>query len=293
MTKHRNKSALGRGLDSLLSGGDISGSSSISELLLSDIAPNPDQPRKEFDTKGLEELATSIKAIGLVQPITVQDLGSSSYMIISGERRWRACQMAGLDTIPAYIRKVEDGQVMEMALVENIQREDLNAIEIALAYKKLLEVFGLTQDELGKRVGKGRATVSNYLRLLKLPAEVQLGLCEHKVDMGHARALLQLDEAEKQILLYSKIIDEGLSVRKVEELARDWQQGKTEIPLKLGSKKKEKEIYKALAAHLEQFFCTKVSVNCNDKGSGKLTIAFTSEDELERIMLLFEKIRNT
>lgn len=295
MTKSKQKQVLGRGLDSLLgnSGIDISGSSSISEIPVSKIYPNPDQPRKEFDTKALDELASSISSIGLVQPITVQDVGNGQYMIISGERRWRACKSVGIEAIPAYIRTVDDDQIMEMALVENIQREDLNAIEVALAYRKLLDNFNLTQDTLGQRLGKGRATISNYLRLLKLPAEVQLGLCQHKVDMGHARALLQLDDAKKQIILYEKILEENLSVRQVEMMARDFESlnlSKSRKP-KNAEKEKTKISFQSLEENLSHYFQAKVSVNCNDKGKGKLSIAFGSEDELERIMMLLEKIQ--
>ncbi len=295
MTKNKNKQALGRGLDSLLSGNDISGSSSISELPLNAISPNPDQPRKEFEQKGLEDLATSIRTIGLVQPITVQDLGVGKYMIISGERRWRASQMANMESIPAYIRTVDDDQIMEMALVENIQREDLNAIEVALAYKKLLDDFGLKQEELGNRLGKGRATISNYLRLLKLPAEVQLGLCSHKVDMGHARALLQLESAADQIKLYERILSEDLNVRQVEAIAREWNtSGATSDFTQIEKPKKsnlKNEVYKALSQRLGQVFQTTVSLNSNPKGKGKLIIAFASEEELERIMRLFERLQ--
>ena len=224
MSAAKNKNVLGRGLGNLLGGETASaalqGTVSIQELPLEKIAPNPDQPRKHFEQEGLEELAASLRALGLVQPITVQALPSGSYQIISGERRWRAAQLAGLKTLPAYIRSTQEGELLELALIENIQREDLNAIEIALAYQQLIEQHGLTQAKLAERVGKKRVTISNYIRLLQLPAEIQLGLTQHLIDMGHARALLQVEDTERQIELYNLIITEHLSVRAVEELAR-------------------------------------------------------------------------
>ena len=224
MSAAKNKNVLGRGLGNLLGGETASaalqGTVSIQELPLEKIAPNPDQPRKHFEQEGLEELAASLRALGLVQPITVQALPSDSYQIISGERRWRAAQLAGLKTLPAYIRSTQEGELLELALIENIQREDLNAIEIALAYQQLIEQHGLTQAKLAERVGKKRVTISNYIRLLQLPAEIQLGLTQRLIDMGHARALLQVEDTERQIELYNLIITEHLSVRAVEELAR-------------------------------------------------------------------------
>ena len=216
------KSALGRGLDALITMDDLrtGGSSSISEIELSKIQPNPEQPRSIFEQETLEELAASIRSIGIIQPITLKEMGDDRYMIISGERRYRASLMAGLERIPAYIRTAEDDNVVEMALIENIQREDLNAIEIALAYQKLLDNYNLTQEALSERVGKKRATVANYLRLLKLPAEIQMGLKDKKIDMGHARALIPVEDPEVQLALYEQILEQGLSVRNVEELVR-------------------------------------------------------------------------
>ena len=186
------RSALGRGLDALITMDDLKtgGSSSISEIELSKIQPNPEQPRSVFEEETLEELATSIRSLGVIQPITLKEIGPEQYMIISGERRYRASLKAGLERIPAYIKTAADENVVEMALIENIQREDLNSIEIALAYQKLIDNYGLTQEGLSERVGKKRATIANYLRLLKLPAEIQVGLKDKKIDMGHARALI-------------------------------------------------------------------------------------------------------
>ena len=211
---------LGRGLDALIDTTHIStsGSSSINEIPLDKIYANPNQPRRTFDEEALEELAQSIREHGVISPITLRKESNDRYMIIAGERRFRAAKLAGLDAIPAYIRTAKDEQVMEWALIENIQREDLDAIEIALAYQRLMEEYQLTQERMSERVGKKRATVANYLRLLKLPAEIQLGIKEKKIDMGHARAILGSSSAEQQLSLYKRILQKGLSVRKVEEL---------------------------------------------------------------------------
>lgn len=211
---------LGRGLDALIDTTHIAtaGSSSISEIALNKIYANPDQPRHTFDEEALRELAQSISEHGVISPITLRKDINGQYMIIAGERRYRAAKIAGLSTIPAYIRTAKDEQVMEWALIENIQREDLDAIEIALAYQRLMDEYDLTQERMSERVGKKRATVANYLRLLKLPAEIQLGIKEKKIDMGHARAILGSSSPEQQLRIYKKILQQGLSVRKVEEL---------------------------------------------------------------------------
>ena len=220
-------SALGRGLDALISTETVSaqGSSTINEVPIDQIEANPDQPRREFDSVALEELANSIKQLGLVQPITVRQLDEHKFQIIAGERRWRASQLAGLTAIPAYIRTIKDENVMELALVENIQREDLNAIEIALAYEHLQEKSGLTQEKVAARVGKSRVAVTNYLRLLKLPAQVQMALQKKEIDMGHARALLSLNSPSQQIKLFHEIQKNAFSVRKVEELCQQLNNG--------------------------------------------------------------------
>lgn len=284
-----HKFALGRGLESLLPQEPV-GSSSISEIEISQIHPNPNQPRRIFEDESLDELAESIEAIGLVQPITLREDGDG-YMIISGERRWRAAKKAGLQKLPAYIRTAEDDEVMEMALVENIQREDLNAIEVALAYQKLLEINRMTQEELGKRIGKKRATISNYIRLLKLPAEVQLALTSKKIDMGHARALLRVSDPEMQLALYEQTVRENLSVRQVEELAAAIENGQAPKPKKKAEKSADQQLFKELTNHLSQVFKTKVKLQANDKGKGKLTIPFANEEELERIMMLLENVK--
>ena len=299
MSTAKNKNVLGRGLGNLLGGETatqaLQSTTSIQELPLEKIAPNPDQPRKHFEQEALEELAASLKVLGLVQPITVQALPSGSYQIISGERRWRAAQMAGLKTLPAYIRTTQPSELLELALIENIQREDLNAIEVALAYQQLTEQYGLSQSKVAERVGKKRVTISNYIRLLQLPAEVQLGLTQRLIDMGHARALLQVDDTERQIELYNLIVTEHLSVRAVEELARAISEAPETTPLPTPqhqhSEKTERKDFKLLEQHLAQVFSSKVTLRCSASGKGKLTIPFSGDEELERIMQLLERIQ--
>ena len=290
------RSALGRGLDALLTMDDLKtgGSSSINEIELSKIKPNPEQPRSVFEQESLEELAASIRSLGVIQPITLKETGTDQYMIISGERRYRASLLAGQTTIPAYIRTAADDNVVEMALIENIQREDLNAIEIALAYQKLIENYGLTQEKLSERIGKKRATIANYLRLLKLPAEIQVGLKNKRIDMGHARALIPVEDPEVQLALYEQILTEGLSVRNVEEIVRMAADGdKSALKAKKEKTKKENvsEDYDILTDQLSKFFQTKVQLVCNKKGKGKITIPFASEDELEKLISLLDKLR--
>ena len=281
--------SLGRGLDALISTDSVKteGSSSISEISIQLIKANPNQPRREFDPDALQELADSIKEIGIIQPITLRKMDDGTYQIIAGERRFRASQLAGLDAVPAYIRTADDENVMEMALVENIQREDLNAMEIALAYQHLLEEYNLTQDRLSERVGKKRTTVANYLRLLKLPAQVQMALKNRELDMGHARALLALDNPVDQINLFQEIQTLGYSVRKVEEIVKKSKQ-KTSL-----QKTKEPKIndYDLLRHHLASFFQTDVQLTCNAKGKGKIAISFKDEQELERIIAMLDKLK--
>ena len=290
------KSALGRGLDALITMDDLrtGGSSSICEIELSKIQPNPDQPRSVFDEESLDELTASIRSLGIIQPITVKETGDGQYLIISGERRYRASLKAGLTQIPAYVKTAEDDNVVEMALIENIQREDLNAIEIALAYQKLIDNYGLTQEQLSERVGKKRTTIANYLRLLKLPAEIQMGLKDKRIDMGHARALISVEDPEVQIALYEQILADGLSVRSVEELVKFIASG-GELEKKKGEVKPAQpampDEFKLLREHLSSFFQTKVQLTCNNKGKGKITIPFSSEEELEKLISLLDNIK--
>ena len=285
------RSALGRGLDSLISITDIDpgGSSAISEIEVSRIAPNPEQPRRDFDETSLEELATSIKELGVVQPLTLRLTDDGTYQIIAGERRWRAATKAGLNTVPAYVRTASDSEVTEMALIENIQREDLNAVEVALAFKKLIDTYKLTQERLSERIGKNRATVANHLRLLKLPAEIQLGLRDRKLDMGHARALLSVDNPKKQLKLYNRILKEGLSVRRVEELAREMESDASTSAPKSATKPKA-DSYSFFTRQLSAYFPTPVKFKRNDAGKGSITLTFSSDDELQQLVKLFEKL---
>ena len=282
----------GRGLDALIDTTNVvtQGSSNLNEIPIAQIEPNPDQPRREFDPEALQELADSIKTMGIIAPITLRQVAENRYQIIAGERRWRASQIAGLTSIPAYIRTVEDENVMEMALVENIQREDLNAIEIALAYQHLVETTGLTQAKISERVGKSRAAVTNYLRLLKLPAQVQMALKDKEIDMGHARALLAVESPTQQIKLFNEIQKQGYSVRKVEEMAQMLKNGEDVQTIKraVGRHPLPKE-YGELCRRLSDFFQTKVQMSCSPRGKGKINIAFNDEDELERIMNLLDK----
>lgn len=289
------RSALGRGLDSLISMDDIrtEGSSAINEIELSQISPNPDQPRTWFDEEALEELASSIRELGIIQPLTLRKTGADKYQIISGERRYRAAKLAGLDTVPAYVRTANDSELTEMALIENIQREDLNAIEVALTFKKLIEQYNLTQEKLSTRIGKKRATIANFLRLLKLPAEVQLGLRDRRVDMGHARALLAVDDTKRQLKLYNEIIEKGLSVRQVEELAKSYNENTDAVPA--AAKKKTESTskeYDLLKKHLSSAFSTKVQFSCDKNGKGKITFPFKNEEELERLITIFDRLKD-
>ena len=303
--KKYNKSALGRGLDDISEGRGLDalidttgvrtqGSSTINEIAISQIEANPNQPRREFAPEALQELANSISQLGIVQPITLRKIADDRYQIIAGERRWRASQLAGLTSIPAYIKTIDDENVMEMALVENIQREDLNSIEIALAYQKLMEKSGMTQEKVSERVGKSRSAVTNYLRLLKLPAQVQMALQKKDIDMGHARALLALDSPSLQIKVFKEIQKNGYPVRKVEEMVQllksgeDVDAGKK----KIAARKQMPSEFNVLKDRLSEFFQTKVQMNCSSKGKGKISIAFNSEDELERIINMFDKLKD-
>lgn len=290
------RSALGKGLDSLISMDDIQteGSSAINEIPISQIAPNPDQPRQNFDEVALEELATSIRELGIIQPLTLRSMGDNSYQIISGERRYRAALLAGLETVPAYIRTANDSEVTEMALIENIQREDLDAIEIALTFRKLIDQYNLTQERLSERIGKKRATIANFLRLLKLPAEVQLGLHDHTLDMGHARALLSLDDPKLQLKLYNETIKKGLSVRQVEQRAKQMQQAALDEQAGQTDNKKQLNIkgFGILQQHLSSTFGVPVKFTCDKSGKGKITFPFTTEEQLEKIIRIFDNLKN-
>lgn len=286
----------GRGLDALIDTSDIQtqGSSNLNEISLSLIDPNPNQPRREFDENAMKELSASIREIGIITPVTLRQTNDGRYQIIAGERRWRASQMAGMQTIPAYIRTAADDNVMEMALVENIQREDLNAIEIALAYQHLADTTGMTQEKISSRVGKSRTSITNYMRLLKLPAQIQMALKNKEMDMGHARALLSLDSPSAQLKLYKEIQRNGYSVRKVEEMVQMLKNGEdlhtvkkaattvTQLPLE----------YSILKDRLGNLFKVKVQMTCSPQGKGKISIPFANDEELEHIMNIIDKMKD-
>ncbi len=280
-----------RGLDALISTEAIRtpASSSIGEIEIAKIHANPNQPRRDFNEEALQELADSISELGVIQPITLRKEEDGSYMIIAGERRFRASQLAGKTTIPAYILSANEKDTMEMALIENIQREDLNPLEIALAYQQLIEQHNLSQEQLSKRVGKGRATIANFLRLLKLPGNIQVALKEKQIDMGHAKALLSLPSHADQIRIFNEIIKNGYSVRDVEELVRNVKEENAPAT-KANNSKKQDDTYHQLKKHLTHFFQTPVQLTCSEKGNGKISIKFKNEQELERIMAIFDKL---
>lgn len=284
MAVKKKFSALGRGLDALISTEDVvtNGSDTINEVDIELIEANPNQPRREFNEEALQELADSIAEIGIIQPITLRKLNNGKYQIIAGERRWRASMRAKLKAIPAYIKTVDDENLMEMALVENIQRQDLNAIEIALAYQQLIEQYGLTQEKLAEKVGKKRATVANFLRLLKLPAPVQIGLRNGLIDTGHARALLAIDDPKKQVKSYNETVNKGLSVRMVEQMV------KKEKNTAEGKKKQEDDgtaqMTRQMAEQIQKALNTKAVVVADAKGKGKITISFDSIEQASKII---------
>ena len=293
--KKRYGNALGRGLDALISTDDVrpQGSSTINEIPLSQIEANPNQPRREFDPTALQELANSIREIGIIQPITLRQVDEDRYQIIAGERRWRASQMAGLAAIPAYIRTIKDENVMEMALVENIQREDLNAIEIALAYEHLISSTGMTQEKVSERVGKSRTAIANYLRLLKLPAQVQMALQNKEIDMGHARALLAVESPSLQVKLFKEIQKNGYSVRKVEEMVQKLKNGEDIVSgkKKIASKLQLPEEIASLRQQVGEMFNATVQVTLSATGKGKISIPFNDEKDLERIRTILGKLK--
>lgn len=289
------RNALGKGLGALIEDAGntnkniIEGNSAIDEIDIKYIEANPFQPRTEFDEEGLEELASSIKEIGIIQPITVRKISDEKYQLISGERRFRASQIAGLKKLPAYVRTADDQGMLEMALVENIQREDLDAIEVAISYQRLIDECKLTQEGMSERVGKKRSTITNYLRLLKLPAEIQLGIRKKMLSMGHARALVNVEDSGDQLYIFEQILNEGLSVRKVEDMVRKIKEAPDEDVVVDKPKSEENNTYKDLENHLANFFSTKIEFKRSAKGNGKIVIPFKSDEDLERIIAILDK----
>ena len=282
------KMALGRGLDALISTDFVKtqGSSSISEVPLNQIHANPDQPRREFDQESLEELADSLREIGIIQPITLRKMGDDDYQIIAGERRFRAAGIAGLKTIPAYIRTANDENVKVMALIENVQRVDLNAMEVALACQNLLEVYNMTQEQLSTQIGKKRATIANYIRLHKLPAEIQVAIKNKQIDMGHARALLAIDDPIKQLQLFHELTKYGYSVRMVEDKARQMNESQPKT-----KKTAANDSLAPLSRQLSKFLGAPVKMKSNAKGAGSISISFKNDDDLARLMQLFDRLK--
>ena len=282
----------GEGLGALLKAAPTQGAqnSGVNEIDLSLIEANPFQPRTEFDEDALNELAESIKQLGVIQPVTLRKLDSGRYQIIMGERRCRASKIAGLKTVPAFIRTANDQEMLELALVENIQRKDLNPIDIAISYQRMIEECGFTQEKLADRVGKERSTVTNFLRMLKLPEELQLGLRKGFISMGHAKALLSIDDVNDQTFLFERILNEGLSVRATEDIAREMKEGSDKPKSK--KKKTDNDSYKELEDKLKGFFKSKVKFSRTDKGNGKIVIPFTNDQDLERLIGLFDKLNS-
>ncbi|MDN3580182.1 ParB/RepB/Spo0J family partition protein [Mucilaginibacter flavus] len=302
------RNALGKGLSALLndsvnvqpyqnkssnkkeeastSAAEVNSLGSVNEIRLSEIEVNPFQPRTDFDEQALNELADSIKLQGLIQPITVRRVNAHQYQLISGERRFRASKLAGLTQVPAYVRTANDQQMLEMALIENIQRENLNAIEVALSFQRMIEECNLKQEELGDRVSKNRSTVTNYLRLLKLPPSIQASIRDGALTMGHAKALITMDDPAKQLYLHQHIIQQGLSVRKVEELVREMQKA----PVKKEGKQPEPVSYQMqkIQDDLASKFSTRVTLKVGAKGNGVIEIPFLSEDDLGRILEMLD-----
>jgi len=286
------KNALGRGLGALIDVGDeqqdrslLHSPSAVSEIPLNNISVNPFQPRTSFDEESLNELVMSVEEHGIIQPITVRRAADNSYQLITGERRMKAAVKAGLKRIPAYVREAGDENMLELALVENIQREDLDAIEVAISYQRLIEEFDLTQEALGDRVGKKRATIANYLRLLNLPVEIQTGIREKKISMGHARALVGIEDKDYQVEVFSKILSQDLSVRQVESLAKKSKDNgiSQEAPEEIRSD------YEDLREHLSHYFGATIEFKRSNKGTGRIVIPFKSDEDLQRIVSILDK----
>lgn len=286
---------LGKGLGALIDSDSIitSGSSSINEVEIDLIMPNPHQPRTFFDEEAMEELAASIRQLGVISPVTLRKNNDGTYLIIAGERRYRAAKSLGMKSIPAYVRTAADEQVVEMALIENIQREDLNAIEIALSFYRLLEEYKLTQERLSERVGKKRTTITNYLRLLKLPADIQMGIKDKKIDMGHARAILGLTDPVAQLELYELILKNEYSVRKVEEMVRNYVATGHFLPQPPARKiKSNLHEYDELRLRLCELLDANIRLSSDENGKGNITIPFENDDELARLMEIFDRVGN-
>jgi ParB family transcriptional regulator, chromosome partitioning protein len=288
------RNSLGRGLGALIDDANNvyqTTATSIDEIEIKMIEANPWQPRTTFDEESLNDLAQSIKEVGIIQPLTLRKLSDNKYQIIAGERRFRASKLAGLTKVPAFIRESDDSNMLELALIENIQREDLDAIEVAVSYQRLIDECKLTQEELSDRVGKKRSTVSNYLRLLKLPAIIQKAIREHEISMGHARAIINVNDPETQIMLYKQIVKYEFSVRKIEEIVRKIdsdEESKEEKPTEKAPKFPQE--YEELKKHLSKHFSSNIDFKIDNKGKGRIVIPFSSGKDLERIIGILDKL---
>ena len=295
-TPKQNKDALGKGIRSLLQSIDsdlktntgslktsvVEAATTMQRIRVADVEPNPKQPRRDFDEQALKELAASVKMHDLVQPITVTSIGNGKYRLISGERRWRAAKLANLADVPAYIRQANDHELLELALLENLQREDLNAMEIALSYKRMMEELNHTQEEVAERMGKERSTVANYIRLLKLPPDIQVAVRKGDISMGHARALVNVDTVDKQLFIFNEVRGKNLSVRQTEELVRKLY--KSNSPVKDSVKPSLPPAYKKIEDNLASHLSTKVKLNHNKKGYGSISIEYFSIQDLNKIL---------
>jgi len=301
-TPKQNKEALGKGIRSLLQSidsdlktntGQLKTSvtetvTGISRISVEEVETNPKQPRRDFDEQALNELANSIKLHDIVQPITVSKLPNGRYRLISGERRWRAAKLAGLKDIPAYIRQANDQQLLELALLENLQREDLNAIEISLSYKRMMEELSYTQEQVADRMGFDRSTVTNYIRLLKLPPDIQVALRKNEISMGHARALINVDTVDKQLYLFKEIKQKSLSVRQTEALVRNLY--KEHGAVKKTVKSKLPPAYQKIEDNLASHFSTRVKLKHNQNGSGQISLDYYSTEELNKLLALMNVV---
>jgi len=288
----QKRNALGRGLGALIDDSNMNREQSpaSNEILVSEIEANPFQPRVHFDEEALNELAASIREVGIIQPITLRRIAENKYQIIAGERRFRASKIAGLAKVPAFVREAGDEAMLELALVENIQREDLDAIEVALSYQRLMEECKLTQESLSDRVGKKRSTISNYLRLLRLPAIIQKAIREQEITMGHARALINLPDSETQVMVYRQVVKYDFSVRKTEDIVRKLSGTEEEAPSETKKTHSADEQFNDLKNHLGKYFNTNIGLKINDQYKGKIEIPFKDSKDLERIIGIFDRL---
>ena len=290
----QKRNALGRGLGALIDDSNMPREQIpvSNEILISEIEANPFQPRVHFDEEALNELAASIREVGIIQPITLRKISDRKYQIIAGERRFRASKLAGLTKVPAFVREAGDEAMLELALVENIQREDLDAIEVALSYQRLMEECKLTQESLSERVGKKRSTISNYLRLLRLPAVIQKAIREQEITMGHARALININDSETQVMVYRQVVKYDFSVRKTEDIVRKLSATEEEVTSDSKKDTTMTDQFNDLKKHLGKYFSSNIGLKINDQYKGKIEIPFKDSKDLERIIGIFDRLNS-